>query len=96
MQGPQAGTGVRLRGELFSLAAGSNSGEQLKYINNYDTEKQPRGFNIDPRGNFLLAAGQLSDHCMVYKINRATGELQPLNRVFVGKNPNWIEIVDFP
>lgn len=80
---------------LAAFAVDSVTGK-LRYINNYETETQPRGFNIDPRGNFILAAGQKSDHCLVYKINRGTGELQPLNRFFIGKNPNWIEIVDFP
>jgi 6-phosphogluconolactonase len=85
----------RTSSSLAAFAVDSATGV-LKYINNYDTEKQPRGFNIDPRGNFLLAAGQLSDHVSVYKIDRETGVLQPLSRVLVGKNPNWIEIVDFP
>jgi len=85
----------RTSSTLAAFAVDSGTG-QLRYINNFETEKQPRGFRIDPRGNFLLAAGQLSDHCQVHKINRQTGELQSLNRVLVGKNPNWIEIVDFP
>jgi 6-phosphogluconolactonase len=85
----------RTSSTLAAFAVDTATG-MLKYINNYDTEKQPRGFNIDPRGNFLLAAGQLSDHVSIYKINRETGVLQPLSRISVGKNPNWIEIVDFP
>lgn len=85
----------RTSSTLAAFAADSATG-QLRYINNFETEKQPRGFRIDPRGNFLLAAGQLSDHCQVHRINRQTGELQSLKRVLVGKNPNWIEIVDFP
>jgi 6-phosphogluconolactonase len=80
---------------LAAFAVDSVTGK-LRYINSYETETQPRGFNIDPRGNFLLAAGQKSDYCSVHKINRETGELQPLKRFFVGKNPNWVEIVNFP
>ncbi len=68
---------------------------KLRYIDNFETEKQPRGFNIDPRGDFLIAAGQKSDQLSLYRINRETGELQRLKRYPVGKNPNWIEIVDF-
>jgi 6-phosphogluconolactonase len=68
----------------------------LTYIKSYETETQPRGFNIDPRGNFLIAAGQKTDQCSVHRINRTNGELQRLKRYPVGKNPNWIEIVDFP
>jgi len=69
---------------------------KLSYINSYETEKYPRGFNIGPRGNFLIAAGMKNDQCSVHRINRTTGELQRLKRYPLGKKPNWIEIVDFP
>ena len=85
----------RTTSTIAAFAVDSLTGK-LRYINSYETEKQPRGFNIDPRGNFLIAAGQKSGHCAVHIINRATGELQLLKRYPVGKNPNWVEIVDFP
>jgi len=85
----------RTTSTLAAFAVDSANGK-LTYINNYETEKQPRGFNIDPRGNFLIAAGQKTDHCSVHRINRTTGELQRLNRVLLGKDPNWVEIVNFP
>lgn len=56
----------------------------------YATETQPRGFNIDQSGHFLLAAGQKSDHIAVYKIDAVTGVLQALDRYPVGKGPMWI------
>jgi 6-phosphogluconolactonase len=85
----------RTTSTLAAFAVDSVTGK-LRYINSFDTENQPRGFNIDPRGNFLLSAGTKSGYCLVHKINRETGELQPLKRFLVGKDPNWIEIVDFP
>ena len=85
----------RTTGTLAAFSVDGFTGK-LTYINSYDTEKQVRGFNIDPRGNFLLSAGQITEHVSVHKINRETGELQQLNRISVGKNPNWIEIVEFP
>jgi 6-phosphogluconolactonase len=85
----------RTTSTLAAFAVDSATGK-LRYINNFETEKQPRGFHIDPRGNFLIAAGQKTEHCSVHRINRATGELQRLKRYLLGKNPNWIEIVDFP
>ena len=84
----------RTTSTLAAFAVDSLAGK-LRYLNSFETEKQPRGFNIGPRGNFLIAAGQKSDHLAVYAINRETGELQMLKRYPVGKNPNWIEIVDF-
>jgi 6-phosphogluconolactonase len=85
----------RTTSTLAAFAVDSATGK-LRYINNFETEKQPRGFHIDPRGNLLIAAGQKTEHCSVHRINRATGELQRLKRYLLGKNPNWIEIVDFP
>ena len=67
----------------------------LTYIGSYDTEKIPRGINIDPNGNFVIAAGQKSDHVSVHAINPETGELKLLDRYESGKDPNWIEIVEF-
>ena len=67
----------------------------LTYIGSYDTEKIPRGINIDPRGNFVIAAGQESGHVSVHAINQETGELKLLNRHESGKDPNWIETVEF-
>jgi 6-phosphogluconolactonase len=85
----------RTTSTLAAYAVDSATGK-LRYIKNFETETQPRGFHIDPRGNFLLAAGQKTNQVSVHRINRTTGELQRLNRYPVGKNPNWIEIVDFP
>jgi len=85
----------RTTSTLAAFAVDSATGK-LRYINSFETEKQPRGFHIDPRGNFLVAAGQKTEHCSVHRINRATGELQRVKRYLLGKNPNWVEIVDFP
>ena len=60
------------------------------------TEKTPRSFAIDPSGRYLLVSGQESHAVAVYAIDATSGALAPLQRYVVGKNPNWIEIVDFP
>ncbi len=85
----------RTTSTLAAFAVDAATGK-LRYINSFDSEKQPRGFNIDPSGRFLLAAGTKSGQCLVYRINRETGELQPHKRFPVGKDPNWIEIVEIP
>jgi 6-phosphogluconolactonase len=41
--------------------------------------RTPRGFVIDPAGDFLLVANQDSDNVVVFSIERATGELRPAN-----------------
>ena len=60
------------------------------------TEKTPRGFAIDPSGRWLVSSGQESHAVAVYAIDAASGALTPLQRYAVGKNPNWIEIVELP
>jgi 6-phosphogluconolactonase len=67
----------------------------LTSIDSYPTEKQPRGFNIDPTGRYLLSVGQLSNSMTSYAIDKATGKLTRLKEYPVGKNPNWVEIVSF-
>jgi 6-phosphogluconolactonase len=60
------------------------------------TEQQPRGFNIDPSGRYLLAVGQRSHGLSSYAIDPAAGTLTRLKTYPMGRNPNWIEIVDLP
>jgi len=68
----------------------------LTPVGNYATETQPRGFNIDRRGRLLIAVGQKSNAATVYAIDPRSGALKPLHHYPVGKNPNWVEIVDLP
>jgi 6-phosphogluconolactonase len=69
---------------------------QLKTLASVPTEKTPRGFAIDPSGRYLIASGQESHAIAVYAIDPTSGALAPLQRYAVGKNPNWVEIVDLP
>jgi 6-phosphogluconolactonase len=69
---------------------------ELTLIGHQPTETQPRGFQIDPSGRWLLAVGQLSNSLTVYSIDAATGRLTPQLTQPVGKNPNWVEIITLP
>ncbi len=69
---------------------------RLSPVGNYPTETQPRGFNIDPSGSFLLAVGQKSHSLTAYAIDPVSGALTTLKRYPVGKNPNWIEFLTLP
>ena len=68
---------------------------KLTYVGSTPTEKQPRGFAIDPKGKFLVAAGEKSETLSVYAIDPASGALRLLNKYPVGKGANWVEIVSF-
>lgn len=69
----------------------------LEPVGRWNTETTPRGFAIDPRGRFLLAAGLDSNQLAVHAIDKGTGAL-PLRaaRYPVGGMPNWVEIIDLP
>ena len=84
----------RATNTITAFSVDDNTGN-LAYIESYDTEEIPRGFNIDPNGNFVIVAGQKSDHVAVHSINPETGELKLLDRFESGNEPNWIEIVEF-
>src|SRR5205823_5845149 len=76
-------------------------GGKLVYVigeldGNVPPEKQPRGFGIDPAGRYLLAVGQLSHGLSSYSIDPTSGKLMKLKEYPMGKNPNWVEILDLP
>ncbi|HEY4373517.1 MAG TPA: lactonase family protein [Burkholderiales bacterium] len=68
---------------------------RVTLISHTPTQKEPRGFNIDPSGHYLLAVGQASHAMSTYAIN-ADGTLKLLKEYGMGKNPNWVEIITFP
>ncbi|MGA8322368.1 MAG: beta-propeller fold lactonase family protein [Xanthobacteraceae bacterium] len=63
-------------------------------VTNFATERQPRGINIDPSGQYLVASGEKSDRLSVYRIDQVSGKLGDPMRYPVGKGANWIEIVE--
>jgi len=75
----------------FGVDAGTG---KLTYLGSAPTEKQPRGFAIDPKGKFLVASGEKSPTISVYAIE-ASGALRLLKQYPVGKGANWVEIVGF-
>ena len=68
---------------------------KLSFVGSTPTEKQPRGFNIDPKGRFLVATGEKSETISVYAIDQGSGALKFLNKYPTGKGSNWVEMVSF-
>ena len=68
---------------------------KLTYLSSTPTEKQPRGFAIDPRGKYLVVSGEKSETISVYAIDPANGALSLLEKYPTGKGSNWVEIVSF-
>jgi 6-phosphogluconolactonase len=68
---------------------------KLTRIGEVPTQKQPRGFGIDPSSTYLFAVGEQSHALTVYRINGTSGALTAIRDYPVGKKPNWVEVVDF-
>jgi 6-phosphogluconolactonase len=58
------------------------------------TETNPRFFDLDPTGRYLLALGQTSGRMATYRVDAGTGALEPLEVHAVGAAPLWIVFVE--
>ena len=67
---------------------------KLTFLSSTPTEKQPRGFAIDPAGRALVVSGEKSETLSSYAIG-ADGSLKRVGQYPVGKGANWVEIVSF-
>ena len=70
----------------------SEDGSVLEIQGFQPTETQPRGFNIDHSGKYVLAVGQKSHHLAVYEINGEQGLLHEKGRYAVGQGPMWVVV----
>ena len=77
----------------FSVEVASG---ELTPIAHYPTETQPRGMGIAPSGDWLIAAGQLSNQLTVYALDPETGRLSARQRHATGANPICVEISVLP
>jgi 6-phosphogluconolactonase len=84
----------RTSNSLATFSVDGVSGK-LVYLGSTPTEKQPRGFAIDPNGKFLVSSGEKSDTISAYAIDEASGALTPIGKYPAGKGANWVEIVSF-
>ncbi|WP_343152372.1 beta-propeller fold lactonase family protein [Buchnera aphidicola] len=78
---------------LISLFLIQKKTNLLKLKKHFDTEDQPRSFNIDEKSKKLLVVGQKSNHMSIYNISSNTGYLSKEKSISVGKGPIWIETI---
>lgn len=69
---------------------------KLTALGQTPTEKTPRSFDIDPSGRFVFGAGEGSGKLAVYGVDVATGRLERLRTVDIGKSLTWVMAVDLP
>ncbi|PLK58410.1 6-phosphogluconolactonase [Candidatus Palibaumannia cicadellinicola] len=79
---------------IIACFAVSENGRVLHLIGHYSTEIQPRGFNIDATGRYLIVSGQKSHHITVYGIDKQNGALNKLSRYAVGQGPMCVVIIN--
>jgi 6-phosphogluconolactonase len=66
---------------------------KLAWLGATPSEKQPRGFAVDPTGQYVVASGEKSTTVSVHAIHR-DGSLGPARRFPGGKGGSWVEIVE--
>src|SRR5574341_210682 len=86
-------TAERTSSSISAFRVDTTSG-QLTYLGNTPTEKQPRGFRIDPTGRFIVVSGEKSETLSTYAIG-PDGLLRQIGKYPTGKGSNWVEIVGF-
>jgi 6-phosphogluconolactonase len=84
----------RTNDTLVGLGIDGATGK-LTFLSSTQTERQPRGFAIDPKGRFLVAGGEKSETLSVYAIDQSSGALTPAGKAPSGKGAGWVEIVGF-
>lgn len=67
---------------------------KLTAIDRTPTEKTTRSFDIEPRGEFLLAAGEGSGNVAVYRIETKSGRLDRLHVYPLGKSAFWVSAIE--
>lgn len=77
---------------LITIFSVSEDGSVIAIEGFRPTETQPRGFNIDNSGKYLIAAGQKSHHIAVYEIQGEQGLLAEKGRYAVGQGPMWVVV----
>jgi len=82
----------RTESTLNAFSVDRSTGK-LTYRSTHATERQPRGFAVDPSGRFVVATGEKSDMISLYRIDGASGALEQRRRYPTGKGGNWVEFV---
>ena len=72
----------------FTIAADG----KLTPFGHYPVPASPRSFNIDPTGTYLYCAGEAANQMTAYRIDAASGVLQPLADYEVGQSPFWVMV----
>lgn len=82
----------RAQSTISVYGVSADSG-RLSHVQTVDAEKVPRSFAIDPKGRYLISAGQDSGRIGVYSIDPG-GRLTYLESHEAGGGASWVEFID--
>jgi 6-phosphogluconolactonase len=71
-----------------------NLSGELTLTGYYPTEKEPREFEIDPSGRYVISAGESSGRIALYTI-QTNGSLSMIKTYETGKWPVWVMALEF-
>jgi 6-phosphogluconolactonase len=85
--------GNRLHDSIGIFSVGNDG--TLKYVGEEWTRgNYPRSFTFDPTGHFLYCCNQRADNVAVFRVDRASGELQFTGHYAAVGNPSIVVFVD--
>lgn len=87
-------TSERTRSTISTFDVNPETGA-LTYLRSTDVQTQPRGFQIDESGQYMVVSGQRDDEIGLYRIHPEEGQLELIDTAPTGQNANWVEIVSF-
>jgi 6-phosphogluconolactonase len=83
------------RGSTIATFAFDAGDASLRLLGHTPVQAQPRGFALSPSGRHLVVAGQASHKLGLHARDTSTGALTLLGEYPAGRNPNWVEILEF-
>lgn len=64
----------------------------LRPFGHFSVPASPRSFNIEPGGRYCYCAGEAADRMVCYRIDAASGHLEPMEEYEVGHKPFWVTV----
>lgn len=86
---------VRSDSSIATMTIDPHTG-RVASVKHTPVDKEPRGFNIDPLGRYLVVNGLFTNTVVTYAINQETGDLSKVAEFETLEDPNWIELVCLP
>jgi len=78
--------------ESLAILAVSDDGLQLSPAGHVPTERNPRSFMLDAKGEWLFAAGEDTGNLAIYAVSKDGRELKPVKSVPLAGKLWWVAV----